>query len=196
MNSDHAVWFSPIPISTEYAGKIYAELRRGNISNVASHPSVEAFYNELVAIYPEVGPIPESEINQTNSSPWSLPFDKSSRHLIIFCVWSKAEYVGDLLKSLAEKHGLVLYSPQSKKGYGSVVDFGAAGPPTNPENLRRRVLLAIAPFAFMSAGMMFLFFDQRGWTTNSGFWWATNVVSSVCPCRTQLPASITTLAAR
>jgi len=44
---------------------------------------------------------------------WSCALDHSSDHVIIACVWSKAEYVAGFVRELASKHNLTVFDPQS-----------------------------------------------------------------------------------
>ena len=53
--------------------------------------------------------------SDTNLCPWSVAFDRSDGHIIMCCVWSKADYVGELVKDMAAKHGLAFYDPQSDR---------------------------------------------------------------------------------
>jgi hypothetical protein len=48
-------------------------------------------------------------------SPWSCTFDHSPGHLIMSCIWPKADYVDALVKELARKHSLAVYDPQSER---------------------------------------------------------------------------------
>ncbi len=67
----------------------------------------------MVAKHPEIDDISEDQIDDHDLCPWSIAFDRSEGHIIMCCVWSKADYVAGLLKSLAEKHGLALFDPQA-----------------------------------------------------------------------------------
>jgi phosphatidylglycerophosphate synthase len=73
--------------------------------------------------------------------------------------------------------------------------------PRNIESPRRGILLAITPFAILTALIMYLFFDQRGWSTMdiafegvlvliclclvltlvnpTAFWWAPRIVAFI-----------------
>jgi hypothetical protein len=94
---------------------LYAALCDGNIAGVQPHAAIDAFYSELVAKHPQIDDISDEQVDDHNLCPWSVAFDRSPRHIIMCCVWSKADYVGGLLKSLAKKHGLALYDPQSER---------------------------------------------------------------------------------
>jgi hypothetical protein len=113
MSFDLGVWYPDRPLSNEEAGKRYARLCDDDTSEVVEHPAVQAFYDELVAKHPEIDDIPEDRIDDSDYCPWSVAMDRSPGHVIMCCVWSKADYVGALVADLAAKHGLVLYDPQS-----------------------------------------------------------------------------------
>ena len=101
-------------ITNKEASNLYLALCNGDISGVTPSTNIDAFYLELTEKHPEIDSIPESEIDNTDLCPWSIAFNRSPGHLIISCVWSKAEYVYDLLINLAKKHNLALYTPQSE----------------------------------------------------------------------------------
>lgn len=115
MSCDHAVWFPSRRLTDREAGALYVRLCDGDLSGVVPHPSVDAFYSELTAVHPEIDDIPEERIDDHEYCPWSIAFDRSPGHLIMCCVWSRADYVGDLLRTLAKKHALALYDPQADR---------------------------------------------------------------------------------
>ena len=79
---------------------------------VTEHPAVGAFYDELVATHPEIDDIPEERVDDHEYCPWSIAMDRSPGHVVMCCVWSRADYVRTFVGELAAKHGLVLYDPQ------------------------------------------------------------------------------------
>jgi hypothetical protein len=91
-------------------------------------PAIQAFYDELTAQHPEIDDIPEDQLEDKDLCPWSIAFDKSDGHIIMCCIWPKADYVGELVARLAAKHGLAFYDPQSER----VVYPGAESLPPNP----------------------------------------------------------------
>jgi hypothetical protein len=102
-------------MTNDEATKLYVGLCKREVEDVAPHPSVEAFYRELTAKHPEIDTIPEDRLDDHDYCPWSCALDHSAGHVIISCVWSKAEYVNKFVKELARKHGLAVYDPQSSK---------------------------------------------------------------------------------
>lgn len=54
----------------------------------------------------------EYEIDNLDLCPWSTAFDKSEGHIIMSCVFSRAEYVNVLIQKLAKKYELSFYEPQ------------------------------------------------------------------------------------
>jgi len=115
MSCDHSVWFPHKRLSNAEAGALHSALCDGDTSGVQDHPSIDAFYEELVAKHPQIDDISDDQVDDDDLCPWSIAFDRSGGHIIMCCVWSKANYVSALLKSLAEKHGLALYDPQSER---------------------------------------------------------------------------------
>lgn len=114
MSCDHAVWFPYVRLSNTEAGALYIALCDGDTSGARAHPAVDAFYEELVAMHPQIDDISDEQVDDHDLCPWSIAFDRSPGHLVMCCVWSKADYVTELLKTLANKHGLALYDPQSE----------------------------------------------------------------------------------
>ena len=114
MSFDLGVWFPHKRISVREAGNLYASLCEGDTSGVQSHPAIEAFYAELTAQHPEIDSIPEDRIDDHDYCPWSCALDKSDAHVIMPCVWSKADYVHRYVHALGAKHGLAVFDPQSE----------------------------------------------------------------------------------
>src|SRR5262245_55213157 len=115
MSCDYSVWHTGSRLSHEEAGRLHVRLCEGDTSGVMAHPGVDAFYKEITAQHPEIDSIPEDQLGDTDLCPWSVAFDRSGGHVIMCCVWSKADYVGNLVARLAEKHGLAFYDPQSER---------------------------------------------------------------------------------
>jgi hypothetical protein len=115
MSCDHAVWYPSARLTDAEAGALYHALCDGRTEGVVPHPAIAAFYEELTSIHPEIDDVPGKKVDDGDPCPWSIAFDRSDAHLIICCVWPKANYVGDLLRRLAKKHGLALYDPQSER---------------------------------------------------------------------------------
>jgi hypothetical protein len=115
MSCDYGVWYPNRHLSNTEAGALYAELCEGRTSGVAAHSAVGAFYSELTSMHPEIDDVPEDKVDDHDFSPWSIAFERSNAHILMSCVWSKADYVGALLRRLARKHGLALYDPQKER---------------------------------------------------------------------------------
>ena len=114
MSYDLAVWHQPSKISNEDAGEIYAALCEEDLSGVSPYSKIEAFYTELTSKHPEIADISDDDIDNHDLCPWSCAFDRSPGHLIMCCVWPKAEYVADLVFNLAAEHELAVFDPQSE----------------------------------------------------------------------------------
>ena len=114
MSFDLAVWYPDKRLSDEEASERYHRLCDSDTTGVVDHPSVEAFYRELTATHPEIDDVPEDKIGDHEYSPWSVAMDRSDGHVLMCCVWSQAEYVGDIVGRLAAKHSLAVYDPQEE----------------------------------------------------------------------------------
>jgi hypothetical protein len=111
MSLDIAIWRTERPIGDAAAGKLYARLVEGDLSGLTPHPSIDAFYEELVARHPEIDDVPLDNIDDATFSPWSCRIDRSPCHLVLACVFSAGEMVGDLVGELQRKHGVTAYVP-------------------------------------------------------------------------------------
>lgn len=115
MSCDYSVWNTAVRLSDKEAGALHIRLCDGDTSGVVPHPGIAAFYAELTAQHPEIDVIPGDEIGDFDLCPWSIAFDRSDGHIIMCCVWPKADYVGTLVSQLAKKHGIAFYDPQSER---------------------------------------------------------------------------------
>lgn len=156
MSFDLAVWYPAKRFSNKEATELYLRLCDGDTSGVLPNPAVDAFYNELIASHPEIDRIPDDKVGDYEYCPWSCKLDRSPGHIIMNCVWSKATYVGQLVESLARKHGLVVYDPQSEK---VVYPEGTIGADT----ASRTSLSALAFFGLLFAAM----FVYSAWISTS-----------------------------
>jgi hypothetical protein len=115
MSYDLAVWYPNGLLSDQEALEQYYELCHGNFDRLKPLPFVEAFYQELSKIHPEIDDVPVERIGDFDFSPWSFENERSDRYVIMSCVWSHADYIYDLVLNLAKKHGLVMFDPQLTK---------------------------------------------------------------------------------
>lgn len=113
MSFDLLVWHPDSTPDAEEALKLYTGLCEGESWMVSAHPAISRFYDDLIAKHPELDDVPEEDVDDTDLCPWSCAIDKSPGHVITCCIWTKADYVKDLVSSLARKHGLTIYDPQS-----------------------------------------------------------------------------------
>ncbi|MDD4888759.1 MAG: hypothetical protein PHU85_02420 [Phycisphaerae bacterium] len=130
MSFDLAVWHPSRRMTNREALEVYKRLCAGDRSGVEDSPAVDSFYKELVAIHPEIDDVPDDKIDDSDYCPWSVAHDRSPGHVVMCCVWSKAEYCAALIERLARKHGLAMFDPQ-----GSIIvypDAGANGHQTKP----------------------------------------------------------------
>jgi hypothetical protein len=162
MSCDYAVWHTQSRLTDAEAFHLHYALCTGDVSGVSPSPAIAAFYAEITSLHPEIGDVPDDRRDDLDFSPWSVAFDRSAGHLLICCVWSKAEYVGRLMLSLARKHGLAFFDPQAGTiVYPSVLILTAEG-----EERRRSPLLAdleaLATRMASSGGPGFAILEGRG----------------------------------
>jgi hypothetical protein len=155
MSFDLAVWYPEKRISDEEARELYVRLCDSDTSGVVAHPAVDAFYAELTAKHPEIDTIPEERIDDHEYCPWSCRLERSPSHVITCCVWPKATYVGQLVESLARKHGLAVYDPQSDRV--TYPDGSTGGSPTG---IGRGARLTLGSFALLFAAI-FVYSEQN-----------------------------------
>jgi len=107
-----AVWHSQRAISEKEAADVYQELYEQQRIPSLQHVDVYAFYNELIARYPDVDTLADEDID---ASPWASSFDRSGFHIIMFMLEERADEVVPVVLELAEMYGLVCFDPQTKK---------------------------------------------------------------------------------
>ena len=115
MSVDLGVWYPHKRLTDDEAGELYVRLCESDTSGVTAHPAVEAFYAELTAKHPEIDTVPDEKAGDHDYCPWSCALDRSPGHVIMACVWPKADYVHQFVQELARKHGLAVYDPQSNR---------------------------------------------------------------------------------
>lgn len=115
MSCDFCVWYPYDRLSNKEAQALYERLCEGESAAVQPHPAVTAFYEELTSIHPEIDTIDEDHVDDVEYCPWSCAMDYSPGHVVMACVWPKADHVGELVQRLAVKHGLAMYDPQSDR---------------------------------------------------------------------------------
>lgn len=129
MSYDLGVWYPHQRLGNAEAAKLYVGLCEGTVEVPPAHPAVDAFYEELTAKHPEIDTVPDDRIDDHDYCPWSCALDRSPGHVIMPCVWSKAESVDRLVRSLARKHGLAVFDPQSGTiSYPDSVPSGSTTP--------------------------------------------------------------------
>ena len=115
MSCDYAVWHTDARLTSAQACDLYHSLCEGDTSGVSPSGAIDTFYAELTALHPEIGSVKDNDIDNQDTCPWSIAFDRSPGHLIICCVWPKADYIGKLVRQLSKKHGLAMFDPQSER---------------------------------------------------------------------------------
>ncbi|WP_051507142.1 hypothetical protein [Saccharibacillus sacchari] len=115
MSFDLAVRYPSANLTNEQAGNLYLQLCEGHLEDVRPHEAINRFYLAITALHPEIDHVSEDDIDNLDLCPWSIAFDRSPGHLIMSCVWSKAEYVENLIIKTASKHSLAVYNPQTSR---------------------------------------------------------------------------------
>ena len=115
MSFDLGVWHVEESLTDEEAAAIYLRLCEEWPYLEGEHPAVAAFYEELVRRWPEIDTIPEERVGDCDFCPWSCALNRSGIAVVVSCVWPKAVEVGEYVATLARKHGLLLFDPQSSR---------------------------------------------------------------------------------
>jgi hypothetical protein len=112
MSFDLAVWHTPSHLTDEEARQLHADLGESRIDCVSPHPSIDDFYADLTARYPELDTVSDELIDDSNFCSWSCALERSPGHIRMACVWSQAQAVSQFVWGLAAKHRLALFDPQ------------------------------------------------------------------------------------
>jgi len=160
MSFDLGVWYPQTRIGNKEASELYVRLCDGDTSGVVPNPAIDAFYAELTARHPEIDTTPEEKVDDHDYCPWSCKLDHSPAHVIMSCVWPKATYVAQLVETLAHKHGLAVYDPQSDR---VTYHDGPTGAGTKTS---RAALLILGSFALLFAAI-FIYSEKIAPSRNS-----------------------------
>src|SRR5262245_37127649 len=98
MSFDLGVWYPHDRLRHAQAGELYVALCEETAESPLPHPAVDAFYEELTHKCPELDNVPEEKLGDQDYCPWSCKIDRSPGHVIMPCVWPKADYVDELVK--------------------------------------------------------------------------------------------------
>lgn len=112
MSFDLGIWYSQEALTPKQAGEVYVKLCEGTVALEGQNSQIAAFYNELTEKWPEIDTVPDEKIDDHDYCPWSCAIDRSGMHVLLSCVWSKAQDVAVFVEELAARHELLLYNPQ------------------------------------------------------------------------------------
>ena len=115
MSFDLGVWHCEEPLTNAEASDIYLRLCEEWPYLEGEHPSVQAFYEELIQHWPEIDTVPEDKVGDFDFSPWSCELNHSGKAVVMSCVWPKADEVAEYVAALARKHQLLLFDPQANR---------------------------------------------------------------------------------
>jgi hypothetical protein len=110
MSFDIAIWRSNERLTDKAAQAIYLQLNDDDVSSVTADPSLLSFYDDLDAMFPLCGELPDESLDE---SPWSWNCEPSQTHYLLGLRGPKANEALTAVTRLARKHGLVLFDPQS-----------------------------------------------------------------------------------
>jgi hypothetical protein len=85
----------------------------------AADARVGGFFAALTAAWPDLGDLDDAS---ADSSPWAANLDRSPGHVIASITWTAAEEMEVTFCSLAMRHGLYAYNPQSDALYDPTVE--------------------------------------------------------------------------
>ena len=115
MSFDLAVWYRSTPMNNKQALGFYVSVCEEEGLSRGKNPSVEGFYQELIAKWPEIDTIAEEKVGDFDYCPWSGALQCTEDAILMNCVWSHAPVVMEIVEQLAQKHDLVLFNPQTSK---------------------------------------------------------------------------------
>lgn len=115
MSYDLAVWSSKKRLTDEEAGKVYIGLCEGKHIDLPADRAIDEFYKELTALHPEIDSLSEEEIEDKDLCPWSIAHDYGPNHIVMCCIWPKADYVYGLVLKMAKQYALAVFDPQEGK---------------------------------------------------------------------------------
>ncbi len=130
---DLGVFYSERPHSDEDAGERYVALcsEENKEPWVEPSPRVAAFYQELIARFPDDG---------GERDPWSAgPLDRSAGHVIMSMPFGMADKIERFVIELAEKHGLVCFNPQGGNIVAAPPGIHVAGTEPTADDLEREM---------------------------------------------------------
>jgi hypothetical protein len=110
MGFDLGVWRSDKSLGRKEAGEIYVRLCGGSTVSSGNSPKVSAFYDEITRRYPEIDTLSEDEVD---GSPWACALVRSGQYVLMTIVPSRAEELVEVVSTLARKHQLLCFNPQS-----------------------------------------------------------------------------------
>jgi hypothetical protein len=116
MSFDLGVWHSQRALDAATAEKAYIAICEGEAppaeAAITASPSIANFLAELSERFPDLDSLPEDAVGD---SPWSSGFEHSDSCAIFNVQWPRAGELLETMRSLAAKHGLVLYDPQESE---------------------------------------------------------------------------------
>ncbi|MBN6037771.1 hypothetical protein [Amycolatopsis sp. 195334CR] len=109
MSFDLAFWYEEVPSTVDQAVRIYLRLVDGEPGVLSSSPQVEAFFEDLVAIF---GDLDEKTMDY---SPWTAPLEAGHGEGVLVCIaWSRCQEMTPLLVGLAHEHDVTVFDPQDR----------------------------------------------------------------------------------
>lgn len=110
MSFDLWLWGSPKPVTLQQAERICGQLSAGEGADREADPQLEGFYRQLIAWYPPLERLSDSE---SEGSPWSMSPGLAPGHVTVMVRWPSAQEITRRVIPLAAEHSLVCYDPQA-----------------------------------------------------------------------------------
>ncbi len=110
MSFDVAVWRSSKKLANQEARVVFQQLNGDDVSSVVADDSLLKFYQDLDAVFPLGGDLPDELLDEL---PWSWNCSPSRTHYILGIQGPKGGEALTVVTSLVQKYDLVLFDPQS-----------------------------------------------------------------------------------
>lgn len=107
MSFDLAFWSEDPPPSQARAADVYDRLADGESDVLPASPAVGRFLDDVDAAFPDLTE------DTLDVSPWAAAVYRTSECAIVSISWSRVDDVVPVLLTLASRHRLTAYDPQT-----------------------------------------------------------------------------------
>jgi hypothetical protein len=105
-----AVWHADTPIERDDAQLHYQRICLGPSDAAAVHPALGAFLDELTSM---PATLVSAEVIGSNEASWNAHVHRNGYGASIQIMWPQSRDAAATIRALAERHGLVVFDPQS-----------------------------------------------------------------------------------